>query len=131
MASLNALRNNGCGLNGSPEAPGSVEVPWHRLSTCNMLFARGAVRLGSLELELWQRRGEMGLVRHWSPKLRDVLSACCSYEGPGARGVRLGLYGDHHGFGLWEAAVSLAFHEGDDQAKFSGENLDGKVGLTI
>lgn len=57
-----------------------------RLSPCNMLFARGAVRLGSLELELWQRRGEMGLVRHWSPKLRDVLSACCSYEGPGARG---------------------------------------------
>ncbi|CAL1139545.1 unnamed protein product, partial [Cladocopium goreaui] len=78
-----------------------------RLSPCNMLFARGAVRLGSLELELWQRRGEMGLVRHWSPKLRDVLSACCSYEGPGARGVRLGLYGDHHGFGLWEVTGRL------------------------
>ena len=71
----------------------------------------------------------------------DVLSSCTSYSG-GARGVRaspsghrsnsmsrrcrlvlsgvksqgLGLYGDHHGFGLWEAAVSVAFHEGDDQA---------------
>eukprot|EP00434_Breviolum_minutum_P005353 symbB.v1.2.004721.t1/scaffold219.1/size262806/1 len=73
-----------------------------RLSSQKQLFARGAVRFGSLELELSLRHGEMGLVQHWTPELRDVVNACCSYEGPGARGVRLGLYGDHHGFGLWE-----------------------------
>ncbi|CAK9020540.1 unnamed protein product [Durusdinium trenchii] len=59
--------------------------------------------------------GQMGRVSRWSPELRDLLQQCVAYQGaPG--GVRLGLYGDHHGFGLWEAAVSLAFHQGDDQA---------------
>eukprot|EP00913_Durusdinium_trenchii_P005331 g4975.t1 len=86
-----------------------------RFSPMPMLFARGAVHLGSLELELSLRRGEMGRVSRWSPELRDLLQQCVAYQGaPG--GVRLGLYGDHHGFGLWEAAVSLAFHQGDDQA---------------
>mmetsp|Transcript_3025 Transcript_3025/g.11704 ORF Transcript_3025/g.11704 Transcript_3025/m.11704 type:complete len:100 (+) Transcript_3025:1820-2119(+) len=51
-----------------------------------------------------------------SPELRDLLAACLAYRGPSGSGVRLGLYGDHHGFGLWERAVSHAFHGGDDAA---------------
>lgn len=82
------------------------------------MFLRGVVRFGLWELELLQRRGQVGVVEtaRLSPALRDVLASCAAYRGPAGSGVRLGLYGDHHGFGLWERSVSHAFHGGDDHA---------------
>eukprot|EP00933_Yihiella_yeosuensis_P047126 TRINITY_DN4281_c0_g1_i2.p1 TRINITY_DN4281_c0_g1~~TRINITY_DN4281_c0_g1_i2.p1 ORF type:complete len:671 (+),score=112.70 TRINITY_DN4281_c0_g1_i2:22-2034(+) len=80
------------------------------------LFARGTVRLGRLELELLQRKGQAGIVSNWTDELRDVVSKSLSYRGPSGTGIRLGLYGQHHGFGLWEEALSHAFHGGVDHA---------------
>lgn len=93
------------------------------------LFARGVVRLGRLELELLQCRGEVGVLSDFSLELRDVVAACAAYRGPQGSGVRLGLYGDHHGFGLWERAVSHAFHGGDDAAATSTRGAIGDRAL--
>ncbi|CAJ1407540.1 unnamed protein product [Effrenium voratum] len=115
------------GGSGLWRAQDAAEV-WRRVqrspASRSAIFAKGAVRFGAAELELLLRAGQIGLSRHWTPQLRDLLCACAAYEG-GTKGVRLGLYGDHHGFGLWEAAVSLAFHEGDDQAATA---LRGTIG---
>lgn len=98
--------------------PISDNVPAH-------LMARGLVQLGRLELELLERRGQAGVVTQWTAAMRDVIAGCVSYRGPAGSGVRLGLYGDHHGFGLWERAVSHGFHNGDDHAATS---VRGAVG---
>lgn len=104
----------------------SVVDAWRRLRAAGTsrdvgqaaatIFARGVVRIGRLELELLRRRSEVGVVSELSPALRDVVAACVAYRGPAGSGVRLGLYGDHHGFGLWERAVSHSFHGGNDAA---------------